>query len=395
MFSVRTSWDRTANPLAIAVERRRAAGGELLDLTESNPTIAAIFDTAPFVAELGDRRGTRYEPAPFGHEDARRAVAAYYAARRIDVDPRHIVLSASTSEAYSFIMSLVSDAGDAILVPRPSYPLLGWIGASQGVRLVTYPLARDTAFRIDFDELRRALDDRTRAIIVVHPNNPTGSFVRRDDALALAALAKERDVALIIDEVFGDYALDAPTDALASFLDLPLGAAPLLFVMSGLSKVMLLPQCKLAWTVVRGDTSLVDEALARLELIADTFLSVATPVQLALPSLLKRQPDVRAAVLHRLRTNLAALDRAIASRGVDAPIRRLHVEGGWYAVLEVPRVHDEDAWVELLVREEGVIVHPGHFFEFDRDGFLVVSLLPQPDRFEQGIERLVQRVTAT
>ncbi len=391
VFSKRTSWDRTANPLTIAVEQARAGGTALVDLTESNPTRAGLFDTVPLLAELGHARGALYEPAPLGHPEARRAVAGYYASRHLAVDPEHVVLSASTSEAYSWIMSLVCDAGDALLVPRPSYPLLGWLAASQGVRLAGYPLLRDAGFRIDIDELRRAIDARTRGIVLVHPNNPTGSFVRRDEALALGALAREHDLALVVDEVFGDYAFDGlPEGAIASFAGDT--SAPLVFAMSGLSKVLLLPQCKLGWTVVSGDADKVDEALARLELVADTFLSVATPVQLALAALLRRRDPVQRAVLERLRANLRTLDDAIADLGPAAPVRRLPARGGWYAVLEVPRVHDEDTWVELLVREEGVIVHPGHFFEFDRDGFLVVSLLPENAAFRDGVRAVVRRL---
>jgi aspartate/methionine/tyrosine aminotransferase len=394
MFSARTSWDRTANPLTIAVERARASGRALIDLTESNPTRTGIAETEALVAELGHPRGTLYEPAPLGHAEARRAVAAYYASRNLAVDADRIVLSASTSEAYAWIMALLCDPGDAILVPRPSYPLLGWIAASQGVRLAGYPLVRDAGFRIDLDELRRAIDARTRGIVLVHPNNPTGSFVRRDEALALAELAKQYDLALIVDEVFGDYAIEGlPEGAVASFAGDT--SAPLVFAMSGLSKVLLLPQCKLGWTVVSGNPTNAREALARLELVADTFLSVATPVQLALPALFAHRGAVQRAVLERLRQNLGALDEAIAALGPTAPMRRLPIAGGWYAVLEVPRLHDEDDWVELLVREDGVIVHPGHFFDFDRDGFLVVSLLPARDVFREGVRRLVERVAAT
>jgi aspartate/methionine/tyrosine aminotransferase len=393
MFSARTSWDRTANPLAIAVEQARAAGRSLIDLTESNPTRADIFGTEPLIAELGNPRGAVYEPAPFGHDQARNAVAAYYATRGLRVNPAHVVLSASTSEAYSWILSLLSDVGDTVLVPRPSYPLLGWIAANQGVRLVTYSLSREAGFRVDLLELAGAIDERTRGIVLVHPNNPTGHFVRRDDARALAVLAKRHGIALIVDEVFGDYALGGlPSDALPSFLDLPATETPLMFVLSGLSKVLLLPQCKLGWTVVTGEPPRVEEALARLELIADTFLSVGTPIQLALPALLGAQPRVRRAVLERVGQNLATLDRAIDALGPEAPLRRLPAEGGWYAVLEVPRVRDEDAWTELLVREEGVIVHPGYFFDFDRDGFVVVSLILPTTLFAEGVGRLVRRL---
>ncbi|HEV8245957.1 MAG TPA: pyridoxal phosphate-dependent aminotransferase, partial [Polyangiaceae bacterium] len=290
MFSGRTSWDRTENRLTRAIEEARGLGRKLVDLTESNPTRAGIANLEPLMAELGHPRGAAYEPAPRGHPEARRAVAGYYRARGFVVDPERIVLSASTSEAYAWIFSLLADAEDAVLVPRPSYPLFSWIAASQKVRLVTYPLQRDAGFRIDMGELRRSIDERTRAIVLVHPNNPTGSFVRRDEVLELGALAKDHDLALIVDEVFGDYAFDSlPADALPSFVEVEGG--PLTFVLSGLSKVMLLPQCKLGWTVVQGPPERVQEAIARLELIADTYLSVGTPIQLALAAILEKQHD--------------------------------------------------------------------------------------------------------
>ena len=396
MFSGRTSWDRTTNRPAVAVERAKASGRTLIDLTESNPTRAEVFDLAPLVAELGHPRGAAYEPDPLGHHDARKAVATYYGSRQLRVDPRRVVLSASTSEAYAWLFSLLCDPGDAVLVPRPSYPLFAWLAASHGVRLVSYSLLREADFRIDLDEVRQTIDARTRAIILVHPNNPTGSFVRISEARALGALAREHELALVVDEVFGDYVHDRlPRAALSSFVELSPAEIPLSFVLSGLSKVLLLPQCKLGWTVVSGEPELVREALARIELIADTYLSVATPVQLALASLLHRQPEIRRAVLDRLRRNLDALDAALTGLGPLVPIRRLPVEGGWYAVLEVPRVRDEDAWVELLVSEDGVIVHPGYFFDFDRDGFLVLSLLCSVEAFREGVARLVRRIAST
>jgi alanine-synthesizing transaminase len=264
------------------------------------------------------------------------------------------------------------------------------------VRLLPYRLTREADFRIDLDDLRRAVDLRTKAIVLVHPNNPTGSFVRKEEARQLFDLARERGLALIVDEVFGEHALDpAPADAVPTFAALfgPEDAPPLSFVLSGLSKVLLLPQAKLGWTVVGGPDELVAEALARLEFIADTFLSVSTPVQLALPALLPHRAALAQALGARLRQNLAALDAALAACGSDAPVRRLPVHGGWYATLEVARVHDEDTWVDLLLREDGVIVHPGYFFDFDRDGFLVVSLLPPPDVFADAVARMVRRLS--
>lgn len=395
MFSARTSWDRTENALAVALERARAAGRALVDLTESNPTRAGIADLAPLLAELGHPRAALYEPAPLGHPSARRAVAGYYRDRGVSVGAERVVLSASTSEAYSWLFGLLADPDDSILVPRPSYPLLGWIAAQQQVRLRPYRLARESDFRIDFGDLRRAIDPSTRAIVLVHPNNPTGSFARQAEATELAAIAREHDLALIVDEVFGDYRLDpTPPDILPTFAAPLSTAAPLSFVLSGLSKGLLLPQAKLGWTVVGGSDALVAEALARLELIADTYLSVSTPVQLALPSLLERRAALLAAANARLLANLVALDSALAALGPSAAVRRLPAHGGWYATLEVARVRDEEAWVELLLREEGIVVHPGYFFDFDRDGFLVISLLPRTEVFGEAIPRLLRHLVA-
>ena len=393
MFSARTRWDRTPNRLASALEQAKASRRAVIDLTESNPTRAALFDSGPLIAELGHPRGTSYQPEPLGHRVAREAIAGYYASRGIAVDAANVVVAASTSEAYSWLFGLLADAGETLLIPRPSYPLFGWIGEMKGISLLPYLLRHDADFRVDLDDLRRKIDEKTRAIVVVHPNNPTGSFIRRDEARALAKIAREHELALIVDEVFGDYALDAlPPELLPSFAEHDAGA-PLVFVLSGLSKVVLLPQCKLGWIAVSGDDALVKEALARLELIADTYLSVATPVQLALPALLAAQPAVATAVRARLRQNLAALDAELHELGPGSPVRRLPVRGGWYAILEVPRLHDDDGWVELLIREEGVVVHPGYFFDFDGDGLLVLSLLPEPALFREGVRRMARHIT--
>ena len=390
MFSSRTSWDRAPNPLAMALREASSAGRPIHDLTESNPTRCELVDLAPAIRALGDPRGALYQPAPLGHDVARRAVASYYAAKAISVEPGRVMLSASTSESYAWLFGLLADPGDAVLVPRPSYPLLSFIAASQNVALVPYRLAREAGFRVDFADLRQQIGPRTRAIVVVHPNNPTGNFVRQDEAEQLVELAARHDLALVVDEVFADHVLGP----------LPLGAVPsfagtrgaLTFVMSGLSKVALLPQCKLGWTVVTGPQALVAEALARLELVADTFLSVATPVQLALADLLASRGAAAAAVRSRSLHNLAALDLTLSELGPSSPLRRLPVEGGWYAILEVPSIHDEDTWTEILVQEDGIVVHPGYFFDFDRDGFLVVSLLPPAAAFREAIRLLVQRI---
>jgi aspartate/methionine/tyrosine aminotransferase len=274
-----------------------------------------------------------------------------------------------------------------VLVPSPSYPLFSYLCDVEGVRARSYPLLRDEAFRIDVGAIARAVGERTRAVVVVHPNNPTGTFARRDDAEALDALAAERGLVIVSDEVFADY----PFGPLKG-TKLPTFAGPraaLTFVLSGLSKVACAPQLKLGWTSVHGDDEAVRLAMSRLEVIADTFLSVSTPVQVALPAILERVPRIQEEVLARLRENLAAIDRAIEARGPHAPVRRLDADGGWSALLEVARTRTEDEWASSLLREHGVIVQPGYFYDMDREGFLVVSLLPEPERFRAGIERVV------
>lgn len=387
-FAARTGWDLSDNRLASILAEARAAGRPLIDLTESNPTRCAILDAEPLIARLGDPRGARYEPLPLGHPTARAAVTGYYRERGLEVDPERVALTASTSEAYGWLLKLLAERGDDVLVPAPSYPLLEYLACLEDVALTPYPLVREEGWRIDLGALEAAIGERTRAIVLVHPNNPTGSFTRRDEAEALSALAAERGLALIVDEVFGDHLLGPLLpDRLPSFAG---RASALTFVLSGLSKVMALPQLKLGWIAVSGPPHLAAAAMQRIEVIADTYLSVATPVQLALPEILAARAPVQRAVAARVHGNLAALDAALAQGGAA---RRLPADGGWSAILEVPRLHDEDGWVELLLREEGIIVHPGYFFDMPRDGFLVVSLLPDPDAFAPAASRLVARLS--
>lgn len=392
-FSSRTAWDRTENPLTALIAEVKCEGRRLVDLTESNPTRAGIIDSTPLVALLGDARGTSYAPLPLGHPIAREAVVAAYHERGLPARADRVVLSASTSESYSWIFKLLCERGDRVLVPAPSYPLFEFLARLEDVELETYPLVREEAFRIDLGALERAAaraEGRARAIVLVHPNNPTGSFVRKDEAKALAAIANRYGMALVVDEVFSEYALGTlANDRLPSFSS---ENDALTFVLGGLSKSLLLPQFKLAWTLVNGPDDLCEEAMARLELVADTYLSVSTPVQLALPELFAARHRVQAAVRARTTTNLEALDRAIAAAGEHAAVRRLPVDGGWCVILEVPRTRDEDEWATLLVREHGVIVHPGYFFDMERDGFLVVSLLPPVDSFAEGIEKVISAV---
>ena len=390
-FARRTSWDRSEGRFTRAVAAARGRGVRLADLTESNPTRAGLFDATPLVAHLGHPRGASYVPDALGHPVAREAVAAYYAERGLGVDPARTVLTASTSEAYGYLFKLLCERGDRILVPAPSYPLFEFLGASEDVTLTHYPLVREHGWHIDLDALSRSIDDRTRAILLVHPNNPTGSLARRDEAAALERIAAERGLALIVDEVFGDYPLaPLPADRLPSFAGRD-GA--LTFVLSGLSKVLALPQLKLAWTVVSGPDALAREATARLEVIADTYLSVGTPVQLALPDLFAARAGVQRALRERTTTNLAALDAALSALGPSAVVRRLPADAGWYAILEVPRIHSDDAWIEILLERAAAIVHPGYFFDFESEGFLVVSLLPEPATFRAAIDRALAILT--
>lgn len=388
-FSRRTAWDRSENAHALALARVRAEGRPLVDLTESNPTRAGLGN-GDLVALLGHPRGAAYSPAALGHPDARAAVARYYADRGLGVAEGRVCLSASTSEAYGWLFKLLCERGDEVLVPAPSYPLFSYLAALEDVTLTPYPLVRAERFRIDLAALEAAAGPRTRAIILVHPNNPTGTFVRRDEARALADLCRARGLALVVDEVFGDYPLGPlPADRLPSFAG---EDRALTFVLSGLSKVVAQPQLKLGWIAVSGPSSLAEEAMGRLEVIADTYLSVASPVQLALPEILARRGPIQAALRARTARNLAAIDDAIVAAGEHAPVRRLPADGGWYAMLEVPRTRDEDAWVELLAREDGVIVHPGYFFDFAEEGTLVVSLLPEEEPFRDAIGRAVRRL---
>lgn len=383
MFSRRVPDQLSANRIASA----RAASPPRFDLTLSNPTECGIAYPPGLLAPLADPAGLEYRPHPRGLSPAREAVAREYLRHAVTVDPERVLLTASTSEGYAFLFKLLADPGDAVLVPTPSYPLFDHLARVEGVQAVPYQLDPEAAWRLDLHALARA-PESVRAVVVVHPNNPTGSFVHPDDAGALSELALTRGWAMIADEVFLDYPLDGGPDAGWSFAG---NRATLTFTLGGLSKSVGLPQLKLAWVVTSGPQAAVAAALERLEFVADTFLSVATPVQLALPSLLRDGAAVCEEILTRCRGNLAALRRAAA--GVPA-VSVPPLGGGWSAMLRVPAVvADEDLVLELL-HEDSVAVHPGYFFDFPADGTLVLSLLPEPDTFAEGVRRLLQRIGA-
>lgn len=385
MFSHRVPGDLQPNRLARALDARRARGAPILDLTESNPTRAGFAHPPEVVVALAEPSGVRYEPEPFGLPAARGAVARDFARRGVEVDPARVILTASTSEAYSYLFKLLCDPGDEVLVPTPSYPLFDHLARLDGVRPVPYATQFYGAWTVDAGAIARALTPSTRAVLVVSPNNPTGSYLKRPELDALAAMCRDRSLALVGDEVFFDYPLDSSGARRASVVE---QADALTFSLGGLSKSAALPQVKLGWMAASGPTDLVDRALARLELVADTYLSVSTPVQLAAEPLLTAGGRLRPRILERLKANLATLHRlAAAYPSCAVP----PVEGGWSAVVQVPATCGEEELVLRLVEEDGVLVHPGYFFDFPREAFIVVSLLAPEAEFADGAARLFAR----
>jgi aspartate/methionine/tyrosine aminotransferase len=384
MFARRTEWQLTPNRFSTVLEEQRRRGVKLLDLSASNPTHCGFtYDTRAIMRALVRRASLDYDPDPRGLLSARQAVSDYYAARREHVDASQLILTTSTSEAYSFIFRLLCDPGDEVLIPQPSYPLFEYLAGICDVVLRPYELVYDHGWQIDFHSVRQAATARTRAIMVVHPNNPTGSFVKMHEREQLNEYCDERDLAIVADEVFLDYALDAVSHA--SFAT---NTETLTFTLSGLSKISGLPQMKLAWMVLSGPEALLRMTSARLELIADTYLSVNAPIQHAAREFLDQRHDIQRQLMTRVRTNLAQLDVQLA----DSDCRRLSVEGGWYAVLRVPVTRsDEELAIELL-EHDGVIVHPGHFFDFHQDGYVVVSLITPEEDFARGVQLLLKRV---
>jgi aspartate/methionine/tyrosine aminotransferase len=386
VFSARTDFPRLWNPLARALAERRARGLPLLDLTETNPTRVGL--PAPEPVLLAPPGALGYAPEPQGLLSAREAVAAHLATRGAPVSPEHLVLSASTSESYGWLFKLLCEPGDNVLIPAPSYPLFEYLTRLEGVETRTYRLPRAHGFGLDVDEVAAARDSRTRAVLVVNPGNPTGHFLQEGELEALGALCAEAGLALLSDEVFSDFVWDAEPGRVSTVAG---RALPMLtFSLSGLSKVVGLPGLKLGWTHVGGPAAVRDEALARLELVADTYLPVNTPVQLALPGLLAHAPRFQAALLARVRENRRLL---LQARPREARWDVVPAHGGWSTVLRIPLDPGEEATC-LALLDEGVGVQPGYFYDFTGGAFLVLSLLPPPDVFTAALEPLV-RVLAT
>ena len=384
MFADRTNWNLAPNRLSEALARHRAAGKPLLDLTVSNPTECGfVYDERAIFDALRNPAALKYEPTARGLISARQAVCQYYSAHGTAVDVDDIVLTTSTSEAYSYVFRLLFNPGDEVLIPAPSYPLFDFLADIQDVKPVRYPLIYDHGWQIDFHALAQAITPRTRAVIVVHPNNPTGHFTKRAEMEKLNAVCAPRRLALIADEVFLDFSLSA--EQASSFGE---NRGALTFTLSGLSKICGLPQMKAAWLVTSGPEELKSEALDRLEVIADTNLSMNAPVQLAMPSLLAQRRAFQDQLLARVRRNLAELDGQLALQKVCGC---LEMEGGWYAVLRVPATRSDEDLALSLLNDSGVYVHPGHFYDFPAEGYLVVSLISDEQEFSRGLEALIMQ----
>lgn len=393
MFANRTNWKLEPNQYALALEAYRASGKPLFDLTASNPTTCGFaYPEAEILRALSDSRALVYSPESKGIRSAREAAARYYeevrgfAGQGGSVDPERVILTSGTSEAYSYILRLLCEPGDEILVPAPSYPLFGYLADLNDVRLYHYPLLYDHGWQIDLGSLRNALTPRTRAILVVHPNNPTGSFVKPHEAETLSAIAADRELAVVSDEVFLDFVDGAERPPSFAFEN-----RALTFTLSGLSKISALPQMKLAWMAVSGPRGQANAAIERLEIIADTYLSPGTSVQLALPKLLALRGAMKHQLKERIAANLRLLDSAIAKY---TQITRLEREGGWYAILRAPSTQSDEDLVVALLETQGVLVHPGRFFDFPRDGYLVVSLIAPEKEFAEGASRLLEYFAA-
>jgi len=378
-FSERTAWNLAENDFAAALRSARQQATDLVDLTVSNPTACAFTYPSDLLAPLANPSAAFYIPEPFGMAHARQAVATYYRDHGADVPIARICLTTSTSEAYSYLFRLLCDPGDEVLVARPSYPLFDFIARLDNITLGEYPLLYDPhhGWLLDLHALENAITPRTRALILVHPNNPTGSFASHAEREALQKLCLRHNLALIVDEVFLDYALQQSESTFAAA-----DSACLTFVLSGLSKVCALPQMKLSWIVTCGPSALCDEALSRLEVIADTFLSVNAPTQFSVSQWLSQRAHIQQQILTRISNNLAALDTRIANSSSE----RFVLHGGWTVILRVPRTVDSVSFAYAALAR-GVIVQPGDFYGLP-EGRIVLSLLTQPAQWAAGLALL-------
>jgi alanine-synthesizing transaminase len=388
MFSKRTDWKLEENAYTRALRRHRESGRPVLDLTVSNPTTCGLqYDEGAILSALQSRAALEYDPQPKGLPQARAAVVEYYQQKdpSAHLDAERVILTTGTSEAYSYLFRLLCEPGDEVLIAHPSYPLFDFLAGIQDVKLRPFRLLYDYGWQIDFHEIERAIGDRTRAILLVHPNNPTGHYIGADEAEQLNDICVKNHLALVVDEVFLDYEIHAGTGRKKRHGSFVSNARALTFVLSGLSKVSALPQMKVGWIAVSGPDALVHDALARLEVIADTYLSLSAPSQHALPALLAQRHVMRPQVMTRIDANLQQMDHELSRQKL---VSRLELEGGWYAVLRVPAVQSDEQLAIRLLDEHSVLVHPGHFYDFPEDGYLVVSLLAPTEDLSAGMKRL-------
>lgn len=386
MYSHRLPWSVSQNRISEEITALRRSGRSPLDLTGSNPTKAALDYPHGRISEALSRVSNyAYNPQPQGSAEARAAIARNYGERAIEVAPEQILLTASTSEAYGYLFKVLCDPGDEVLVPVPSYPLFEFLSSLENARPVTYDLRYDGAWHVDFASLHSQISSRTRAVIVVNPNNPTGSVLKEREIAQLTRIAVERDLAIISDEVFLQYPLQP---AARSARSLAVCGDALTFSLDGLSKSAGMPQMKLGWIVASGPQATVQAARERLDTVLDTYLSVNTPVERALPDLLSIGPPVREQIQQRIQENLETLRQLLHGTAANP----LNVEAGWSAIVQVPRTRTEEDWVLALLREESVIVQPGYFFDMPSEAYLVVSLITPPDDFREGIRRLASLV---
>ena len=383
MFATRTNWNLAENRLTLALAEHRRSGRPLFDLTLSNPTECGFtYDESAILAALHSSASLRYEPAAQGLLSVREAVAAYYRQNNANISPADLFLTTGTSEAYSYLFRLLCNPGDEILVPSPSYPLFDFLADINDVRLIRYPLLYDHGWQLDLSSFEGAITPRTRAAIVVHPNNPTGHYTKSTEQSQLSALCAKNNLAIIADEVFLDFALQgiaAPTFAVQN--------AALTFTLSGISKLCGLPQMKFAWLAISGPANLKNDARVRLEVIADSYLSMNAPIQHALPALLATPFTFQSQLLTRIRANLAALDEQLAAQ---SQCSRLAFEAGWNVVLRVPAAASDEELALALLAQQSVLVHPGHFYDFSQDGYLVLSLIVPEKDFAEGTQRLLK-----
>ncbi|HEY2361841.1 MAG TPA: pyridoxal phosphate-dependent aminotransferase [Candidatus Angelobacter sp.] len=384
MFASRTNWNLKPNLLAEALEQHKASGLRLLDLSASNPTECGFkYDAPAIMRALCAPASLQYRPDPKGMKSARQAVSDYYAEHGAAVAIDDLVLTASTSEAYSFIFRLLCNSDDELLIPTPGYPLFDFLADVNDVKLTRYPFFYDHGWHIDMHALKQGITPRTRGIIVVHPNNPTGHFTKAKEIAQLNQICSANQTAIIADEVFLDFSLGSEQKSFVA------NSGVLTFTMSGISKISGLPQMKFAWLAVSGPHDVKREALARLEMIADTYLSLNAPIQLAAPVLLQQRKQFQQQLMTRVRANLAELDSQLSEK---KHVSRLAVEGGWYAVLRIPATRpDEDLAIELLQTHD-VYLHPGHYYDFPGNGYLVVSLITPQDDFNEGLRRLLSAI---